>query len=79
MRFQDIPQLTKTSNYSITVSWDFIEGTLENFSEGDRGYVFDMDTAASLQELIARCPECREAMARHELDFHHTHHHIHQC
>jgi hypothetical protein len=41
MRFQDIPQLTKTASYSVSMFWQYLEQTLKRY--GDGGTTLELD------------------------------------
>lgn len=41
-KFADIPQFTQDGHYQVNVSWDYLQGWIDNH-QNDRSYVFDMD------------------------------------
>lgn len=59
-RFKDIPQFTRTGNYQINVSWNYVDSTLEQFSPVDldpdfqRGHVWDESKQRAYVEFVLR-------------------------
>jgi hypothetical protein len=62
-RFQDIPQFTKTSGYSVHVSWFYLEKSLKDFAEGNpveldpdfqRAHVWTEDKQVAYVEFCLR-------------------------
>lgn len=63
MRFSDIPQLTSSGSFIVTVPWDMLEGTLERFNENQnlrldpefqRIHVWDFSKQRRYVEYILR-------------------------